>query len=74
MYTTYDNLTDIRAGVPQGSVLDPMSHLLYINYMPKTFNTTLTIFTDDIAVNANTSQCNRIIKTENSGTMRANIS
>ena len=43
----YSELKDICAGIPQGSVLGP---LLNINYVPKTFNTTIVNFADDIAL------------------------
>jgi hypothetical protein len=46
----YSELKEIRAGVPQGSVLGPALYLLYISDLLETLNFTIAIFADDTAV------------------------
>jgi hypothetical protein len=48
----YSELKLIKAGVPQGSVLESGSYLLYINDVPTTLNSTMATFADDTAVMA----------------------
>jgi hypothetical protein len=48
----YSELKVIKVGVPQRTVLGPVLHLLYINDMLTTLNTTMAMFTDDTAVMA----------------------
>jgi hypothetical protein len=50
--TTYSPLSQLRAGVPQGSVLGPVLYLLYINDVPQTPDSTIATFADDTAVMA----------------------
>ena len=44
------SLRYIRAGVPQGAVLSPLLFNLYIADIPKSPNTSISLFADDIAV------------------------
>lgn len=45
----YSELVEIRAGVPQGSVLGPILYLLYVNDMPKEEKNMTATFADDTA-------------------------
>jgi retron-type reverse transcriptase len=47
---SYSELKLIKAGVPQGSVLEPVLHLLYVNNIPTTLYSTTATFADDTAV------------------------
>jgi retron-type reverse transcriptase len=49
---SYSELKLIMAGVPQGSVLEPVLYLLYINDLPATLSSTMAMFADDTAVMA----------------------
>lgn len=46
----YSGLKDIKAGVPQGSVLGPVLYLLYTHDIPQTNGTTIATFADDTTV------------------------
>ncbi|GBL77211.1 putative RNA-directed DNA polymerase from transposon BS [Araneus ventricosus] len=50
----------IKAGVAQGSKIGPILFALYINDMPKQFNTILSIFADDTAILAGNKNHNYI--------------
>jgi len=47
--TGYSDLKDIRAGVPQGSVLGPILYLLFTSDLPQTPNVVTATFADDTA-------------------------
>ena len=47
---TMSEWTDVRSGVPQGSVLGPILFLIYINDMPKVLANTCKLFADDAKV------------------------
>lgn len=47
---SYSELKQIKAGVPQGSVLGPVLYLLYTCDIPKLENNTLATFADDTAI------------------------
>lgn len=46
----YSNLVEIKAGVPQGSVLGPVLYVLYTSDLPELESSTLATFADDTAV------------------------
>jgi retron-type reverse transcriptase len=46
----YSHFKDIKAGVPQGSVLGPVLYLLYTHDIPKGNNITMATFADDTAI------------------------
>lgn len=47
---TYSDIKEIRAGVPQGSVLGPVLYLLFTRDIPASEHTTIATFADDTAV------------------------
>lgn len=46
----YSQIKEIKAGVPQGSVLGPILYLLFTRDIPLTDNTTMGTFADDTAI------------------------
>jgi Reverse transcriptase (RNA-dependent DNA polymerase) len=48
----YSDLKEIKAGVPQGSVLGPILYLLYTCDIPELENSTIATFADDTAIMA----------------------
>lgn len=46
----YSDLKQVRAGVPQGSVLGPILYLLYTCDIPREENATIATFADDAAI------------------------
>ena len=46
----YSELKEIKAGVPQGSVLGPIIYLLYTSDLPKLENSTVATFADDTRI------------------------
>jgi hypothetical protein len=46
----YSELKEIKAGVPQGSVLGPVLYLLYTSDLPKLENSIVATFPDDTAI------------------------
>ena len=47
---TYSEVKDIKAGVPQGSVLGPILYTLYTVNIPTTTNNKVLTFADDTAI------------------------
>ena len=47
---THSQVKDIKAGVPQGSVLGPILYTLYMANIPTTTNSTVLTFADDTAI------------------------
>jgi hypothetical protein len=47
---SYSELKEIRAGVPQGSVLGPVLYLMYTSDLPELQNNTIATFADDTAI------------------------
>ena len=46
----YSELKEIKAGVPQGSVLGPVIYLLYTSDLPQLENSTVATFADDTVI------------------------
>jgi hypothetical protein len=46
----YSELKEIKAGIPQGSVLGPLLYLLYTSDLPKLENNILAMFANDTAI------------------------
>lgn len=46
----YSEINEIKAGVPQGSVLGPVLYLLYTSDIPELDNNTIATFADDTAI------------------------
>ena len=44
------SLADIKAGVPQGSVLGPLFFLIYTNYLSENLKSTFKLFADDTSI------------------------
>ena len=43
----FSDLSKINSGVPQGSILDPLLFLLYVNDMPQVVHSDLFLYADD---------------------------
>jgi hypothetical protein len=48
----YSTIKEIKAGVPQGSVLGPILYLLYAWHIPQEEDITTATFADDTAIHA----------------------
>ena len=46
----YSDWLNVKAGVPQGSILGPLLFLVYVNYLPKNLKSNVKLFADDVSL------------------------